>query len=120
MPVHNDTILIVEDDPDARANLVEILELEGFKTTAFSNGAEALGYLNRSEQPCLIVLDMRMPVMDGPTFRAALLRDPRLVAIPVVVVTAYDPSAAAGLSALRVFRKPLDVNALLGVVRDNC
>jgi CheY-like chemotaxis protein len=112
--------LIVEDDPDARINLVEILELEGFKTVAFSNGAEALDYLNRSEHPCLIVLDMRMPVMDGPAFRAALLQDPRLVAIPVVVVTAYDPSAASGLSVLRVFRKPLDVKVLVGVVRENC
>jgi CheY-like chemotaxis protein len=120
MADHSDTVLIVEDDMESRTELVQILELEGFKALGFANGAEALDYLNQSEQPCLIVLDMRMPVMDGPTFRVEMLKDPRLAAIPVVVITAYDPSAASGLSVQRVFRKPLDVAAFLTVVRQNC
>ena len=52
--------------------------------------------------------------------RSALLGDPRLASIPVVVVTALEPADAAGLSVLKVFRKPLDVEALLTVVRENC
>ncbi|HKV53626.1 MAG TPA: hypothetical protein VJN94_03195, partial [Candidatus Binataceae bacterium] len=59
-------------------------------------------------------------VMDGHTFRAAMLQDPRLARIPLVVLTAAEPSAAANLSALRVFRKPVDVRALLGVIRQHC
>jgi CheY-like chemotaxis protein len=120
MAPHSGTVMVVDDESDARTLLVQILQLEGFRAVSFANGAEALNYLDQSEPPCLIVLDMRMPVMDGPTFRAALLKDTRLAAIPVVVVTAYDAAAAIGLSALRVFKKPLDVITFIGTVRQNC
>jgi len=113
-------VMVVDDEPESRAYLVQLLELEGFKVVAFPNGAEALNHLSHTVPPCLIVLDMRMPVMDGPQFRAALLREPRLAGIPVVIVTAFDPPAAANLLALRVFRKPLDIDAFLGTVRENC
>lgn len=120
MAAGENTVLVIDDERSTRSLLVQILEFEGFKAIGFANGAEALDYLARSEAPCLIVLDMRMPVMDGAQFRAALLQDARLAGIPVVIVTAFDPSSAANLSALRVFRKPVDVEALLGVVRKNC
>lgn len=120
MSRENDVILVVEDEEEARTVLTQILEFEGFKVIGFSNGAEAFDYLVKSEEPCLIVLDIRMPVMDGPQLRSALLQDPRLAKIPTVVVTALDPSAAAGLSPVRIFRKPLDVDALLAVVRQHC
>jgi CheY-like chemotaxis protein len=120
MAADGDTVLVVEDEEEARASLVQILEFEGFRVLGFSNGAEALDYLTQSGQPCLIVMDIRMPVMDGRQLRSALLQDPRFAKIPVIVVTALEPSAAAGLSALRVFRKPLDIDALVSVVRQNC
>jgi CheY-like chemotaxis protein len=113
-------VLVVEDEDEARDSLVQILEFEGFRALEFSNGTEALDHLKNSQEPCLIVLDIRMPIMGGPEFRSALLQDPRLAKIPVVVVTALEPSAAAGLSAVRVFRKPVDVDALVNVVRQNC
>lgn len=115
-----DTVLVIDDEASTRSLLIEILEFEGLKAIGFADGAEALDYLASAQPPCLIVLDMRMPVMDGPEFRAALLRDPRLARIPVVIVTALDPSSAAGLSAVRVLRKPVDLEALLSVVRKNC
>jgi CheY-like chemotaxis protein len=115
-----DTVLVVEDEDEARFSLMQILELEGFRARGFANGAEALDYLAHSEKPCLIIMDIRMPVMDGNQFRAVMLADPRLATIPVVVVTALDPAAAAGLTALRVFRKPVDIEALVGVVRQHC
>lgn len=113
-------VVVVDDEAEARDFLQQILELEGFEVQGFANGAEALDYLNHSAQPCLIILDLRMPVMNGPQLRAALLKDPRLAAIPIVVVTALEPAAAAGLSPVRVFRKPIDVEALVGVVRQHC
>lgn len=113
-------VIVVDDEEEERDFLRQILELEGFEVEGFANGAEALDYLNHSAQPCVIILDLRMPVMNGPQFRAAMLKDPRLAAIPVVLVTALDPTAAAGLSAVRVFRKPIDVDALVGVVRQHC
>jgi CheY-like chemotaxis protein len=115
-----DTVLVVEDEEEARTTLMQILELEGFRTVGFSNGAEALEHLAQSERPCLIIMDIRMPVMDGRQFRSALLGDTRLAEIPVVIVTAMDPAAATGLAALRVFRKPVDLEALVGVIRRNC
>jgi CheY-like chemotaxis protein len=113
-------IMLVEDDAETRDSLGEILELEGFRVVAFANGAEALDYLTRSPVPRLIIMDLRMPVMDGPQFRSTMLRDPRLARIPVVIATAYEPSAAARLSASKVLRKPVDVNVLLDVARQYC
>jgi CheY-like chemotaxis protein len=118
--VSNEEVMVIEDEPESRAGLVTLLQVEGFKVVAFSNGAEALDHLTHSAPPCLIIFDIRMPVMDGPQFRAALLREPRLAQIPVIVVTAFEPPAAARLSALRVFRKPIDIDSLLTTVRENC
>jgi CheY-like chemotaxis protein len=120
MAVCEESVLVVEDEEEARTFLVKILEYEGFSVRGFANGAEALDYLTRSREPCLIVMDLRMPVMDGPGLRAALLQDQRFAQIPIVVVTALDPSAAAGLGALRVLRKPIDVDVLLSVIRQYC
>jgi CheY-like chemotaxis protein len=113
-------VMLVEDDAESRADLAELLQLEGYKVVAFANGAEALDHLIQSSPPHLIIMDMRMPVMDGSRFRSAILRDPELAKIPVVVVTAFEPPAAATLSALRVLRKPLDVDTLLATIRENC
>ncbi|HTY53830.1 MAG TPA: response regulator [Candidatus Binataceae bacterium] len=116
----NDSVMVVEDDAESRAHLTQLLQLEGFKVVACSNGAEALDYLTHSAPPCVIIMDIRMPVMDGAEFRAAMLRDARLTQIPVVVITAFEPPAAAKLSALRVFRKPIDFDSLLGVIKKTC
>jgi CheY-like chemotaxis protein len=61
-----------------------------------------------------------MPVMDGRHFRAAMLQQPRFAKIPVIVVTALDVAAARDLNAVRVLRKPVDIDALLNVVRAYC
>jgi CheY-like chemotaxis protein len=87
-------VVVADDEAEARDVLQQILELEGFEVEGFANGAEALDYLNHSVQPCVIILGLLMPVMNGPQFRAAMLKDPRLAAIPIVVVTALEPTAA--------------------------
>jgi len=114
------TVLVVEDEREARLCLTEILEFEGFRAVGCSNGVEALNYLATSAAPSVIVMDMRMPIMNGQELRTELLKDRRLKKIPVIVVTALEPLAAAGLGALRVFRKPVDVSALVSVIRQNC
>jgi CheY-like chemotaxis protein len=120
MTADEETVLVVEDEDEARTSLMQILEIEGFRVLGFSNGAQALDYLAQSREPCVIVMDIRMPVMGGSEFRSVMLRDERLAKIPVVVITALEPTAAAGLAAVRVFRKPVDVDALLDVIRRNC
>ena len=115
------TVLVIEDEDEARHVLIQILRFEGFDVLGFSNGRDALNHLLAATQPpCLIVLDILMPIMNGRQVRAALLRDPRLAQIPVIAVTALEPSAASDLAAIRVLQKPIDVDALLEVVRENC
>jgi CheY-like chemotaxis protein len=114
------TILIVEDERESREFLTEILEFEGFQVAAASNGAEAWQYLHGSRQPCMIVLDMMMPVMDGRQFRKLQLKDEELAKIPTVVLSALSSAVTADLAALKAFRKPVDIQALLQVLRANC
>ena len=113
-------VMVIDDEQNIRTYMVEILEFEGFKAAGFANGLEALNYLAHAELPSLIILDMRMTVMDGPQFRAAMLKNARLAKIPVIVVTAFEPAKAEGMAAVRVFRKPIDVDALVGAVRALC
>jgi CheY-like chemotaxis protein len=113
-------VLIVEDEEDTRNFLSEILQIDGFNVATAANGIEALEYLQNSELPCLIIMDLRMPIMSGPEFRAAMLENAKFAKIPVIVVTAFEPTAAAQLSALRVFRKPVNIQHLLAVVHENC
>lgn len=115
-----DTVLVIEDEDEARNILLEILELEGFRVHGCANGAEALIYLGTEEKPCLIILDLLMPVMDGRQFRAATLRNRDMAEIPVVVVSALDPIDARDLRAVGVLKKPVNVNQLLDLVRANC
>ena len=111
---------MVEDEEESWQALMQLLELEGFKVVGASNGAEAMDYLSVAELPCLIILDLLMPVMSGRQLRAALLQAPDLAIIPVVVVSAIDGSAVADLRVVRAFRKPLDIDASVGVIRKHC
>ena len=116
-------ILIVEDDADIRIALEEIIEDHGFQAVGVRHGQEALDYLaGAAELPCLIVLDLMMPVMDGASFRDAQLRDARIASIPVVLLSAYRDvdRRAVGLGAVSVLGKPPSVSELVKVLRTHC
>jgi CheY-like chemotaxis protein len=87
-------VLIVEDDPDIRESLQHFLEAHGYPVVAASHGKEALEYLGRAPRPCMVVLDMNLPVMDGNRLLTARKADDTLRAIPVVILSA----AMAGMS----------------------
>ena len=116
---HNSTILVVDDDRGAMEALSDILEYDGYRVDRARNGLEALEYL-RTTRPCpsLVILDLLMPVMDGWEFRIRQKEDPELKDIPVLVVTAI--SATAGIDAVRILRKPVDINELLKTVANYC
>src|SRR5713226_8988657 len=80
-------ILLIDDDPEIRATLDEILHECGFSVATAENGREALDWLGKN-RPRLILLELSMPVMNGFEFRAAQVKSKRLAAIPTVVVTA--------------------------------
>jgi len=116
-----DTILVIEDDPAIREALCLILETEGYEVKAAENGQAGLAALSSSCGPCLILLDLMMPVMNGFEFLTARERDVTLVTIPVVIVSAFAESAEHVSSKTQGFvKKPVNLELLLDVVRRYC
>jgi CheY-like chemotaxis protein len=113
-------VLVIDDDEAIRESLCDILIDEGYGAVGASNGREALSLLERNRRPCVILLDLMMPVMDGATFRSAQLRDPTLSDIPVAIITAAGNQAAASVRAEAVILKPLRVEGVLDVVEKYC
>jgi CheY-like chemotaxis protein len=115
-------ILLVEDDPDSRACMRSLLELEGYVVHTAADGAEALKRLRSGLEPGLIVLDLMMPGMDGFQFRKEQLRDPKLSAIPVVIYSGHhdDKANAALLEPTAYIRKPFDFDSFLDLVSAHC
>jgi CheY-like chemotaxis protein len=109
-------ILIVDDDVDIRNTVAGILAEEGYRVAKAGNGQEALAYLTGANaRPALILLDMMMPIMDGPAFRQHQVQVPELAAIPVLTFTAFGNPADVSWAAGRL-SKPLRLEALLTMV----
>ncbi len=102
-------VLLVEDDALTRETLVDVLRVAGYTVSTAANGAQALDW-GADWAPDVIVLDARMPVMDGYTFLRERARDPRLAEVPVVVISAAPQGERFGAVFLP---KPLDIRALL-------
>ena len=117
-------VLVVDDERDIRDAAVMLLRSDGYTAVAAENGQEALGLLRSGAiHPRLIILDLKMPVMDGFAFRAAQLSDPELAPIPVVVLSADGPrvpEAAERMHAAAAVEKPVDGDELLRVVDAVC
>ena len=108
-------ILVVDDDPAIRTVVAEVLADEGYAIRTASNGEEALRTIDEAT-PALVLLDMRMPVMDGWGFASAL-RD-RGFDLPILVMTAAQDAAqwAREVGAVGALAKPFDLNDLLDIV----
>jgi len=101
-------VLVVEDDNAIRTTIVEFLEFEGYSVGSASNGREAIEVVSQGT-PRVILVDVRMPVMNGVEF-ARTLRD-RNITIPLVVMTAApeDRHWAASMGAVTFLAKPFDL-----------
>jgi CheY-like chemotaxis protein len=116
-------VMVVEDDRDVRETIAEILEDNAYHPVLASNGEEALHRLrSATAKPCVILLDIMMPVMNGWEFRALQRSEQSLSGIPVVVITAHaDASrAAAEMDAAGFLRKPVKLESLLASVSHFC
>jgi two-component system chemotaxis response regulator CheY len=108
-------ILVVDDDPSILAVVAQILDFEGYPVQTAADGAEALAAVD-SQRPSLVLLDMRMPVLDGWGFAHALaVRGEQL---PIVVMTAAQDARrwAEEIGAAGYLAKPFELPDLLGVV----
>jgi len=123
---HEKTILIVEDDKDIRESLQQILEYEHYRVMTVQNGREALTSLAQAVPPCLIVLDLFMPEMNGPQFLSELKSkstDNR-VNIPVIVLSASpaDGEVASSVKPLvsEFVKKPVDLDEFILCIERHC
>jgi CheY-like chemotaxis protein len=108
-------VLVVDDDPAIRDAVRDALEAAGMRVTVASDGAEALAQV-LTEAPCVVLLDMRMPVMDGWGF-AREIRE-RGMELPVVVMTAAADARrwANEIGAMGVVPKPFALSELISAV----
>jgi CheY-like chemotaxis protein len=120
---HRHSVLIVEDDYDTRESIVDLVHAVGLNAVAADNGRAALQLLRDGFRPCLIVLDMAMPDMDGFTFRREQLADPTIADVPVAVMSGggWAVEADARKLGLMVFlRKPVAPDQLFKTFDDHC
>ena len=114
--IRNHPVLVIEDDEATREMLRYLVESVGCSAVTAANGLEALEQLRNGLTPCLILLDLMMPVMDGCAFDHALARDLQLSSIPTIVVTAF-PERATGLARhLSVVQKPVEIAQIVALV----
>jgi len=111
------TVLLVEDDPDIRDIVQDVLEAEGYDVVPASHGRQALEFLNGTrgaERPDLVILDMMMPLVDGQHVLEAIRSDDQLSSVPVVVMSAVEHEKPEGAAAF--LRKPFSLDTLFDAV----
>lgn len=113
-------ILVVEDNDDVREMMAVTLELEGHQVSTAVNGRDALEQLRTGDKPCVILLDLMMPVMNGWELRREIESDPALADVPVIVISAATGELVRSTRADAFITKPIDIDQLLDVVGDLC
>jgi CheY-like chemotaxis protein len=108
----NRTVLVVDDDSGIRELLMRSLSFEGFDVMEAANGQDALTQLRTGRRPSVIVLDLRMPVMDGWAFRIAQRADPKIARIPVVILSGADAHRFQEIEAVAALEKPVSLSQL--------
>lgn len=113
-------VLVVDDDPNLVRLMSKFLKLEGFAPVTASNGREALDYLRGGGDANVILLDLRMPVMDGWAFRREQRQDAGIANIPVVILSGVENDHLHELEPAATFHKPVSFTDVVDVVRRLC
>ena len=110
-------VLLVEDESAQRGSIAEALTLAGYRVYVAANGRDALWHMRQVPRlPCVLVMDLDMPVMTGPELLAQLKQQGKLQDFPTIVVTGMDKPPE--LPARVVLKKPLKLADLLAAVRE--
>jgi CheY-like chemotaxis protein len=121
--MHDHHLLVVDDDDDIREALASVIRQEGYAVDEAPDGRVALEYLRSSpNKPCVVLLDLMMPVMNGWDLVDEIANDQALRSIPVVLLTADTRGASSDprTSGLPVVPKPLDLDMLMRFVEQSC
>jgi two-component system cell cycle response regulator DivK len=112
-------ILYVEDHPAQRDIMAQMLELSGYEVAVASDGLDGLEQV-RSWGPDLVLMDLRMPRMDGFEATRELRKDPTTANIPVIAISAWASAKhkerALEAGANEHFTKPVDLSKLLDTI----
>jgi CheY-like chemotaxis protein len=121
---HKHSVVIVEDSRDTRESLAMLLELSGHHVVSVASAVEALATIRAGRvRPCVIILDVIMPHMDGLAFLDDLrLISPEHARIPVIVFTGHEGFRKAALAkgCLAALLKPAKPDEILRLVDDHC
>ena len=116
-------VLVVEDHEDTRHMVETFLRINGIPCVAADNGLTGLAALQQ-HHPCVVLLDLSMPVMDGWRFREEQQRlpDASLADTPIVVLSALNDARrhAQTLGAADLIPKPIDFDRLVTVIKGFC
>lgn len=114
------TILVVDDDADIQETLRLVLEDEGFVVLLAGNGREALDILEGGLRPCVVLVDLMMPIMNGWELIDRIRHSATLSQLTVVVVSAAGESLAVPEGVRETLRKPVRLDRLIEVVSVAC
>lgn len=115
-------VLVVDDNDDVRDAFITLLTTHGYGAVGANSGVTALRQLRDGFRPCVVLLDLRMPEMDGWTVWAKMHAEPGLASIPVVMLSG-DPEQSRRAQALGMrnfMRKPIDAETLVATVARYC
>jgi CheY-like chemotaxis protein len=114
-------VLVVDDDSSARKSMAEILDAKGYRVLQAENGQKALDVLKKTPHfPCVVLLDLAMPVMGGREFLERRAGDPILRDIPVVVVSGNTISDEPLEGIAAYLSKPVCIDRLIDVIQLHC
>jgi CheY-like chemotaxis protein len=117
-PPPSHTVLIVEDEEDLRELMRDALQMRGYSVVTAEEGTDALRKLDDIGPPCVILLDLLMPGMNGWDLFEKLRERPELSSVPVIIHSSASSRAPAGVT--RVLQKPLAFERLISVVAEYC
>jgi CheY-like chemotaxis protein len=110
---------VLEDDKDVSQTIGELIEDQGYRAICVDNGREALAVLEH-ERPCLMLIDVFMPIMNGVEFLRAVKGKASLADIPRVLMTAANDRMIGVKEDVSVLYKPVDFEALKRILEKYC
>jgi len=113
-------ILVVDDEPALVDVIRSVLTDEGHDVTTANDGLAALEYLRGAPRPCLAIVDLMMPRMNGWELRLAMLAEPSMADIPVAIVSAFTEGDLSSLRASAVIQKPFHLTEILELAERHC
>lgn len=114
-------ILVVEDEVAIAEVIGSVLQDEGYKVATAPDGEAALDILrDASARPCLAFLDLMMPGMNGWELRKAMLADPELSSVPVVILSAFTAGDMGSLHSVAVIQKPFQLDQIVELAALHC